>query len=418
MAKGILNLKKDEFVKGSIILFLMMNAFMFLNYLFHFSMARMLGPADYGILAVLMSIGYIFGILADAIQNIISKYTSKSNIKKEYGKINNLLRKGLKKGAVLSLYIFIIYLAISIPLALILKIDFLLLALTGVLIFSDLLAPISRGVLQGIKRFGRLGINMILEGLIKVIFAFVLVLLGLKVYGAMSAVIISVFAAIFIALFFLRDILKTKEKKCKTENIKFYSFSFIIAILSITLMFSVDIILARLFFSPEILGKYAVASILGKMIFFGTVSISKSLFPFSSESHEKKEKTRKLLNKALGFLSLICIVSVLAFALFPKLIILILFGKEYLEISNILIFMGLSFSVLSFTNLFVNYALSKDKQHFSFYLPIFVLIEISLLSIFSISLMQYAIAFLVSNILMLIGTVLLIKNEKRGKNGN
>ena len=183
-------------------------------------------------------------------------------------------------------------------------------------------------------------------------------------------------------------------------------------------MFSVDIILARLFFSPEILGKYAVASILGKMIFFGTVSISKSLFPFSSESHEKKEKTRKLLNKALGFLSLICIVSVLAFALFPKLIILILFGKEYLEISNILIFMGLSFSVLSFTNLFVNYALSKDKQHFSFYLPIFVLIEISLLSIFSISLMQYAIAFLVSNILMLIGTVLLIKNEKRGKNGN
>ncbi len=46
----------SELGRGAIILLVMINIYNVLNFAFHFSMARLLGPADYGILAVLMSL--------------------------------------------------------------------------------------------------------------------------------------------------------------------------------------------------------------------------------------------------------------------------------------------------------------------------------------------------------------------------
>ncbi len=416
MIKKIKSFKKDELLKGSLILFFMINIFNFLNYLFHFSMARMLGPADYGVLAVLMSVAYIFGISSEAIQNIISRYTSKINLKKEFGKMKNLLKRSLKKGFKISLLFFIVYLPFAFLLSIFLKISFWLFVLTGVLIFSDLLAPIPRGMMQGIKKFSKLGLNMIVEGAIKLILAIFLVYIGLRVYGAITAVTLSVFASIILALFFLKDIIKSEEEKFEVKKIYSYSVSFFIAIISITLMFSLDIIIARRFFSPEVVGKYAVASMLGKMIFFGTSAISKAMFPFTSEGFENKKKTRPLFYKSALFLSMLCLIAIIAFAIFPKLIITILFGKQYLAISGILIFMGIAFSILALTNLIVMYALSKDKCAFTYYLPIFVIIEITLLIIFNSTLLQYSLALLLSNLLMLMEVLILIKNESKYNN--
>ena len=80
-------IKKDGLIRGSLVMFIMIGIFNVLNYVFQMSMARLLGPADYGILAVLMSIVYIFGIPSEAIQTVITRYTSKLGIKKENGKI-------------------------------------------------------------------------------------------------------------------------------------------------------------------------------------------------------------------------------------------------------------------------------------------------------------------------------------------
>ncbi len=408
-----IKLLEDEFIKGSLVLFIMLNVYNFLNYMFHFSMARMLGAVDYGVLAVLMSIGYIFGVSAEAINNIVSRYTSKFNLKKEYGKMKNFLKKSFKKGFKIYSIIFLIYLPVAFILSFLLNISFWLLALTGFLIFSDLFAPIVRGTLQGIKKFTALGTNLIIEATIKLSLAVFLVYLGFKVGGAMFAVVMSVFIGILLAFIPLKKIVKSKEKKCNTVKIYSYSISFFVAVISITLMFSLDIIIARIFFSPEIVGKYAVASMLGKMIFFGTAPIGKVMFPFTSESFDSKKDTRSLLYKASIILFLLCLTAIIIFALFPKLIIGLLFGKEYVAVSRILAFMGISFSFLAFTNLIVIYALSKNRRIFSFYLPIFVLIEVSLLFVFSSTLLQYSLALLFSNLIMLLGAIILIKNESK-----
>src|SRR3989344_3579259 len=172
-----------EFMKGSLILFIMINLYNFLNYFFHFLMARLLGPEDFGTLAVLVSVIYIFMIPSEAIQTIITKYTSRLSAKKNLGAIKDLFYRSVKKGLLVSFLIFAIFIPVSLFLSDFLKIDLSLLALTGLFIFVAFLMPLVRGILQGRKKFVGLGLNMILEASVKIILAVSLVIYGWRVWG-------------------------------------------------------------------------------------------------------------------------------------------------------------------------------------------------------------------------------------------
>jgi len=163
---------------GSLALLITMNLYFAFNYLFHFAMARMLVIAEYGILATLYSLMYILAVFSESIQLVISKYSTKE---KDKGKLKNMFIKSTKKAVKYSALLFISFLVIAILLSYILKIRYTLIAFSGLVIFSSLLLPVSRGILQGKKRFSSLGISMILEAIVKLGFAVLLVYLGWKV---------------------------------------------------------------------------------------------------------------------------------------------------------------------------------------------------------------------------------------------
>ena len=81
-------------IGGSLVLLISINLFNFFNFVFQLSMARLLTIAQYGILASLFSIIYIFGFFMESIQTIVAKYTAKE---KEKGKLKNILKKTVKK---------------------------------------------------------------------------------------------------------------------------------------------------------------------------------------------------------------------------------------------------------------------------------------------------------------------------------
>lgn len=412
MINRIKNLGKDELIRGSFILFLMMGIFNVLNYIFHFSMARLLGPAGYSVLAVLMSFLYVFGIPAEAIQTIISRYTSKYFVKKNNGKIKSLLSKSLKKAFKLAIFIFLIYIPISIVLSILLDINLWLIVFTGLTIFTFFTIPVTRGILQGKRKFKELGFNLIIESFIKVIFSIAFVLFGLEVFGAIIGVIFGYIATFLMAFLYLKDVLKSKEKKIDTKLIYPYSTSVFFIIVPIVLMYSLDVILARIFFAPDLAGKYAVASTLGKIIFFGTSAIVKTMFPIASDKYERGDESKSIFSKSLKIVLLACIFFIILLALFPKLIVLLLFGSQYVSISNILIYTGLAFSFLSIANLIAAYSLCSNKiVKYRHLMIIFVLIEIILLSLFHENLASFSIALAVSTFLILIATLIFLRDK-------
>jgi len=397
----ILNrIKNNEIVKGSFVLFLLFNFFNFLNYLFQLAMARMLGPGDYGVFASLMSFIYIFFMVANAIQLISAKYSSEFNSKNRLDKIHGLLDKLTIKFIKIAFLCFILFVLASYFISKVLDIDIYLIILTGVIIFAFFITPIFRGILHGMKKFNALGITMVVEGITKLAIGIPLVLLGWEVYGAIVSIILSIFLSFILSLPFIREVFKTKKEEVKLDNAYTYSFSVFYSLLIIFIMFSVDVLIAKVLFTSETVGMYAVASLIGKTIFFGTDPISKAMFPITSGKENNKDK-KKSLRDATKILLLLCGGALVVFTVIPRLVVWILFGNQYLQISNIIWLMGLAYTFLAFSSLFIHYGLSGNKFKGYYILTIFPFITISLLYIFSSSLIMFSYAFVISNLLML-----------------
>ncbi|VVB80300.1 Polysaccharide biosynthesis protein [uncultured archaeon] len=403
----------SELKRGAIILFITINLFNFLNFLFHFVMGRMLSPAEYGTLAVLMSITYIYSIPSEAIQNLISRYTTTFNIKKEEGKVKFLMNKAIKKSLKVSLILFIIFGLFSIFLSYFIGVDFWLIVLSNVIIFGAFIGPVLRGVLQGRKKFSLLGMSLVIESSVKMILAMVLVAIGLKVYGAILGVVLGVFLGMFFAFYFNKDINEKKEEKERFEGIYSTSSKYFASMLFIFIIFSLDIILAKRFFSPEVAGQYAVLSMLGKMIFLGTAAFGKAMFPISSENTDKNQSSKKLFIKTSLLVGICCLIAVAVYGLYPELVIKLLYGNQYLAIAPYLIYSGIALSLMAFTNLVLLYGLSTGKIKNTYYLGIILLIVLGILYFFSSSVEVYIKGFLISNIIMFIGVILFFIKWKK-----
>ncbi|MEK6891527.1 MAG: oligosaccharide flippase family protein [Nanoarchaeota archaeon] len=408
----------NELVKGSLVLFVTFNIFNVLNFIFQFSMARMLGPSDFGILASIMTLLYFLALPSESIQTVVSRYTSKFKVENNDGKIKNLLFKSLKNGLFAALVLFLVLMPLFFAFGYFLNIPFSVVALCGLMLFPFLLIPATRGVMQGMKKFNALGWNMIFDSSIKVIAAILLVYLGFGIYAAVGSIIIGGLAALSISFIPLKKVIKSKSEKADFSGIYKYGSPIIIVLLPVLLMQSIDVFLARRFFSAEIAGHYAVANLIGKMIFFGTLAIAKTMFPISSEKFEDSgkdnEKTRKIFYKSLIMVLGLCFSALIILLLFPSLLISLLFGKEYLEITGIVFNIGIAFTFISLANIFLLYGISINRKINIKFMSLFVILVIFqgfLLWFLRDSLWNFSIGMIISSLLLFIGSLFVVRRK-------
>ena len=411
MINYLKSLKKNELFKSSFVLLILINIGNFLNYIYQFSMARILGPSGYGVLAVLVNIIYIFQVPSLSIQTIVSKHTTKFFVKKEFGKIKGLFNYLIKKTLLGSLIFFIMFSILSIFLSKTLNIPIWLLILTGTFLFVTFIYPVGIGILQGMKKFNVWGFNFICVGIVKLITALVLVFLGFKVYGAIIGFVLGTLFSVLFFIPFMKEIINSKEVKEKIFIFSKNNLSTFFSMLLIVFMFSMDIILVRVFFAEDIVGKYAVISLTGKMILFMGMTIGYAMFPISSEKFVTGNKTGELIKKTSIVLFLLCFLATSLFAFFPELIIKSLFGSQYLSFSNILVYVGIAFSFISFLNVFILYKISIDRFQLKhvLILLIFFITQIVILFLIHQTIQDFSMAFMFSTIISFIGSLILIR---------
>ena len=408
-------IKKNELFKGSLILFILINLGNLINYLYQVVMARMLGPSDYGVLSVLISLTYIFTIPTLAIQTAVSKKIAIFNVKKEYNKMNGLFFSFLKKLFVFSIIIFIIFVILSFFIVKPLNISFWLLILTGTLIITSFIYPLASGSLQGMKKFSALGWNTVIIFSIKILAAIILVIFGFKIYGAILGFILGIILGFILVLPYIKEIINAKADSYGTKIFNKENLLIFSGMLIFVFIYSIDVILARVFFPSEIVGKYAVISTIGKMILFYTMSIGTAMFPISAEKHYAKAKTSGIIKKASLYVFILCAVAVILFIIFPELIVKLLFGRQYLETAKLLPYLGIAFSFIAFFNILILYRISKDEFNLLhlLLLILFLAIEIILLFLFNTNIKQFTLAFMFSTIITFIGSFILIRKWKK-----
>lgn len=250
---------------------------------------------------------------------------------------------------------------------------------------------------------------MIIESSLKLFFSISLVILGFKIYGAIIGILLGSLASFTFSLKFNKKIIKSKEEKENFDEIYKTSVPYFITTVVIIFMFSIDIILAKRFFSPELSGQYAVLSLLGKIVFFGTTPINKAMFPLTCETNECKKDTKSMFKKSLIMTLIFSLIIIIIYYFFPYFVVNLLYGKQYLSISPILFYSALALTFLSLANLNFIYGLSIDRIKKPGYLFLFLILQGILLYTFNNSLKEYIIIFMVSNIIIFICSFLFIR---------
>lgn len=406
---------KDPLISGSLVLFIGTMIANFGNYLYHLLMGRMLGPKDYGILASLISLAYIFSVLTSSLLTTIVKFVTKFKVKKQWGKIYSLFTGLLKIFGIGGVVIFFAFLGGKSLIGNFLHLEdnfpVVILALWLGLSFPTF---VNNAFLQGFLKFGFLSFNNVFSTILKLGLAILLVKFGFGVSGALGAIFLSSLLPYFLSFYPLRFLWQYKDG----EEIKwgeFFSFSLPVmgAMLGLTSLYSTDVILVRHFFPSFEAGLYAALAVLGKIVFFASSVVPTVMFPLVSEKFENGGKYKNLLQQSLLIVGGESILITLVYFLFPSLMIKLLYGSQYLVASPYLGIFAVFISFYSLSSLLVNFFLSIGKTLVAIFCLLGAFLQIVLICLFHSSLWQVIGVSLGVSVLLFLSLMIFLKQSEK-----
>jgi O-antigen/teichoic acid export membrane protein len=389
LAKTLDKIKKDRFLTNSLILFCGSLLVGFGNYLYQFLMARMLMVEVYGELQSLLAILTITGVLTGAISTVLVKYTADFKAKDQLNKIHSLFLLFTKKTSTVAIIFFVFFVILSGYIAKFLNLTsvFPLIILGAGFLFS-FSNSINLGIVRGLQKFKELSIISIISAFLKILFAVLLVKLGFAVNGAIGAVTLAALIGYSISFYPIKFLFRRQKEQVQVKEILQYSFPVFFTLLFITLLYNIDIILVKHFFSAQTAGEYGALTMLGHMIFFMTGPVAGVMFPMAADAHSSLNHPAKILKKAIYLTVLIGLAIVFFYFFIPDFIIKILIGSKFLLIGKYLGWFGLSMFLYSLVTLFSTYFLSVGKIKGAYLVGVGALLQIIFISVFHSNLWQ------------------------------
>ena len=312
-----------------------------LGYAYRLIVAKMLGPADYGLLSLALAIFSFLTVIAMlGLIHGIQRYVPYYNAKKEYGKSKGIVLFSLKFSFIFGLLIGIVLFLSSGYLSNNIFHEARLLSLIKLVAFIIPIDAIRNVFLNLCKSY-----NYILpevyarnftENFVKVIFTLIFLFLGYEVFGATLAFVIAIIFSTLLSYYFVRKIFSFKSKiKTEYESKKWlnYSLPLLINHFLLLIMLWTDTFLLGYFKNTIDVGIYNAAAPTAQIIYIFPAAILSLFLPVLSNLYSKGEK--KAFNTCYStvtkWIFLINILFLMGVISFSKQILSLLFGKEYIS---------------------------------------------------------------------------------------
>jgi O-antigen/teichoic acid export membrane protein len=407
MKHKIYQLVANPLISGSAIIFVGSFVGNIFNFLFNFYMSRNLSVADYGILASLVSLVVLASMPAGAALPTVVKFAAEYFAKGEVGKIKGLYFKVGKIMLAIGMVFFFAFAIFSSQLAGFFHIDNPgLITIAGLIVLVGFIGTVNGAFLQGKLLFGYLTFLNFFGALLKLSLGIALVFMGFKVVGAMWGFALSYIIPFAFGIYPFRYIFqkKTLGTSIQSKELFTYGAPAAIALFSLTSFVSTDIMLVKHFFTPHEAGQYAVLSLIGRIIFFLTASISTVMFPMVVQRVTRNERYHHIFLLSLVLVSLPSIAVTIFYFIFPQFAISV-FNKNssYLELAPYLGIFGIYISLYSILYVIANFFLSINKTKVAIPIAFGALLQVGLIWFFHDTFMQI---ILIS--LALVGLLLII----------
>ena len=253
----------------------------------------------------------------------------------------------------------------------------------GLALLMLFVRPVTDGTLQGIQNFLGLSSVQVLQSALRLLFAIILIQLGLEAFGAVLALPMATTTALLVAVWFLREFFNRPIKDIDVPGVSLrYSLFTLIGLGAYALLINLDPIVVKRFFSEAIAGDYGTVVTLGKINLFATLGIGMVLFPKATQRQAQGRDPRPVLALALSATVAVGLVLTLIYFLVSGPLVQAVFSGAYNDPGIVLGLVGIATTLYAAINIWLNYALSLQKHSFVVGLAVLVLLVIAAMFIY------------------------------------
>ncbi|MHB1525571.1 MAG: hypothetical protein ACYCZN_04735 [Candidatus Dormibacteria bacterium] len=216
-----------------------------------------------------------------------------------------------------------------------------------------------RGYLQGARDFRRLAFNFLLYGGTMALLAVLLLRLGL---GATAVPLASVAGALGSAVYPRHGRVQGSGRRAHPGAL--IDISVVAGAATAPIFNNFDVVAARHVLSPYGAGLYSGLSVMGKILFFGTSSLSAVMYPRVAAAATAQAR-RLLLLQTLGALAVIDGLVLSTYALLSHPLLGIVLGRQYESDSSLLLLFSAGVAGLTVVNLLVYFSLGARERGFA-----------------------------------------------------
>jgi len=347
-----------------------------LNYGFQVFMGRALSPETYGVFGAVFALFYVASVLTHGIKFSTIRFTAATDP-------GSVVRANVHGG--LLFRAFLAGLVAALALAAASPVVSPLLGASSVwpVVLVAVAIPFQFGfrgnlaTFQGFQWFGcQAAYNTLYAG-IKLALGVGLVLLGYDLHGAVAALSLGALVVGAVTTVHLRRRLggwrvPLRDTALDYGRVYRYLWPSLLAGICLTVPANLDVIVVSAAFSGEAVGHYVAASVLGKVLIFLPMGISKAMFPkvtgewTGSSARDEGEVAGAdgLLDRALCYAALIAGGGALVYWLVPSLVLEAIFGAAYVAAAPLLRWYGLAIAFFVLAIVVLNFELARDRLRY------------------------------------------------------
>lgn len=383
---------KSKLLKGSLVFFAGSMVVNVIAFAYHFILARLLSPSDYGILAALFGLIYLTSIPLNAADILVTKLISSFEEDKMISHTKSLLLLLARKIGPLYGILFPILILLSWPVQNFLKLPSVWAVVSiWVFVYLFIITAILRPVMKALLRFNDLILSQMTEAVLRLLLSVGLILIFGSWYGwGILGLIFTALISLAFAIFQVRDVLSSSSIRFDHHklNIRSLGLGSLLLSISYTLMYSVDVLLVKHFFSDYWTGIYAVLVTAGKVIFFAQTPISTATLPIVARKAKQPAMARTDLWTLIGLSTLISLVTITGYFFGSELLVKIVFSEKYLAAAPMIVWMGMAIFGFSLASIGANFLLALNKINAAWISLLGLGAEIVAISLFHESIMQ------------------------------
>ncbi len=336
------------------------------NYLYNLILGRLLGPEQFADAAVLITFLLVLSFVAMTFQLVTAKFS----VVFENNVFSSFISKVYKHALLVGISLGILIIGFSNQLQAIFNTSSSgMFVIFGIGVPLYFIMSVNRGVFQGKKAFKSLSITYQGEMLSRLLITLGLIFL----FNIQSSVVIAI--GILVSFIFGLYPFKTKHISFKktiinpADSKQIRNFFILTAFYELTqiIINNSDILLVKHYFESYEAGLYASLALIGRIVYFIAWMFVMLLLPTVIQLKKEGKDTAPILFKYVGYIAAIALIIVLTCAIFPKLMITMLFGESYLPMTPLLWKYAIATGMFAVSNIFAYYYLSLDK-----YVPVII----------------------------------------------